>query len=277
MATLKSLPTDAMIGIISHLDLKALMDFRQTCRWAEEEAFRRFATLKWERIHADESSFEPGRQVEKLLKVMEGRKQLAGFAKTLHIQLNTDDRHPLVFSVPPLHRRLYDAGDDVPTAAHLVAALPKLDRMTLQGVSSESFARHLKSLASPPPHGGSWLRLTVLHLDHIDILSHQLTSILRMAGRELIDLNLCFVAIEEPWQDLLGYMLSSLRGIKRVQFHQLQRPRLNEAKHRLELRSVPWRAFRKAMRGPQGIELADIRDHHWAHMYAGKPSGLACM
>ncbi|KAK4889946.1 hypothetical protein LTR27_011276 [Elasticomyces elasticus] len=271
------LPTDAVSIIMGFLDTQGLRNFRQVNRWAENEAFHTFALRGYNEVKV--RGYRDA--IARLTKVVQDSPRLATSIKSLRVVFNSTDRLELRHAIqaerkwPPLakiHQKEL-------TVSSLMAALPKLGKLTLEGMDSDSFAWHWKgtsraiAVSKAPQEAVSKanvleqetptepkLAISVLNLTCCHLTTADMKCLLSMFGTTVTGMCLYDVGLKNfGWRQTLGTIMNDLLHLEDVEITTVARPTTS-----FQSLNIWWdqERFVKAIRGEQGIAMVQLQDHH---------------
>jgi len=184
MAHLTKTPTDIMAQIVDLLDSHDIRKLRQTCRWAESQTFKSFATHGFGRVDLHcryESDYRQRKRVEDFEQVMQGSESVASYVEFLFVDCEGPARYQTTLS------RL------LPLLTHVTGCwFPFLTSADLSGGLKPWFQQILLQQCQVGQHlqGGTWSRLTRLSLARCRLQSSEIISLLGATSPTIKELKL---------------------------------------------------------------------------------------
>ncbi|KAK5724208.1 hypothetical protein LTR17_013494 [Elasticomyces elasticus] len=266
------LPTDAVSVIMGFLDMQGLRNFRQVSRWAENEAFHTFALRAYNEVKVRGYR----NAIARLAKVVDDSPRLATSIKSLSVVFESTDRVELQQAVkagrawPPLAR----LHQKEPTVSTLMAGLSRLNKLSLEGMDSDSFAWHWKGTMPEAPQEAvskanavkqetpntTKPAISVLSLTRCSLTPADMKCLLNMVSTTVTGMCLHDLGLIRPgWKKILSIIMNELLHLEDLEINTVAGPMVD-----FPSLKIWWRRemFVNATRGVQGITVAPLQYHN---------------
>ncbi|KAK3626549.1 hypothetical protein LTR56_019719 [Elasticomyces elasticus] len=264
---LLKIPDELAVMIVKSLSPVDLRSFRQTCQWADSQAYDLFAERTFTHIVA-RNGHDSARR---LAQVFQGYKGFAGGVQIFTVVNGS------IYRPRPCHKD----GQDMWTLSGVISTLRNLQQLELRDVTSQAVACHFRRQHVPTNEvcssqighpdqliyttpGTDWPQPTTLWITSAQLTKQDITYLVRLAGPGLRHLKLREIKCTEgKWRDILQDLLTTSTGLERLELQYLSDATGSRVHGFGNLSLEGWERFattniHKAIRGPKGIEVVVV-------------------